>query len=596
MKHGKKLLALALALCMAFALAVPAFAAETIGGVTLPAGSLGTDTGTNVGSDSETSATNSYTFYQIFKGTYDDDGKLMAVEWGANVDPSAVVDGLTGVEYTEAYNILTGDVLDANPFANISFEESHSNLSADAVARVLMGFGIEETTDNDPRARAFAEVVSNHLNGVAGTLATPVENSSKYTVDLPDPGYYLAVDTVSGVVDNVTSMYMLEMHDQGTYKFEAKADVPKLDKEVLETNDTTGEKVWSDTVADYDIGDQVPFVLTGTVSSRYDDFLTYKYAFHDTLSNGLTLDYNTAMQMEAGADKVAALAEALKVYVDGTLITNGYSVDATEHGFTVQFENLKTIPEVAANSKIQVLYTATLNKNAVVGGAGNTNSAHLEFSNNPNADEDTTGKTPEDIVTVFTFKLVVNKTDDENRPLTGATFELQKKNAEGEYETVLTLPGVDGEPTDVFPFNGLDAGDYKLVETTPPAGYNKAEDMYFKIIPEYKDETDPEKLTGLHIQAAIDANGDEITENGKTIYAASYEDEKTILSADGTPTFPFTGDSKNGAITANIVNKQGVTLPGTGGIGTTIFYVVGGLLIAVAGVVLITKKRMQNAE
>ena len=124
-----------------------------------------------------------------------------------------------------------------------------------------------------------------------------------------------------------------------------------------------------------------------------------------------------------------------------------------------------------------------------------------------------------------------------------------------------------------------------LREETAPAGYNKAEDMYFEIVPNYNEEG---KLVGLSVQ--------EKELNGEKVYAAMDKSGNLHVSANGEPTFPMSGNVVAGAITADILNLKGLQLPATGGIGTTIFYVVGGILLVGAAVVLITKKRMSSAE
>lgn len=584
MKHAKKLLALALVFAMALALAVPAFAAEgdtTIGGVTVPPFQ-------DVSGSGEDTADHVYTVYQIFKGEFEDN-LLTEIQWGSDVDGQKLVAALAGDEYIEAYNALEPDSTQAltaetNPFKGIAYNEDHSDVSADAVARVLAKMNLQE---DSIEARAFAQVVDNNKTG-DGT-AVPETG-----VVLPETGYYLMVDTMTAGegVTGARNLYILSAAAAGAnYMPKAKTDVPKLDKQVANTNDSTGTTEWSDTAADYDIGDHVPFVLSGTVSNRYNDFKVYKYAFHDTLSDGLTLDYSEDNK------------DALQVYINGTLIdASNYTVAVNGQSFSVTFSDLKTVenPVVSSDSVIRVLYTATLNENAVIGGIGNENKAHLEFSNDPNkTDDGTTGKTPDDIVTVFTFKLAVSKKGDdpanpgaEPQPLDGAVFGLYKLVLGEDGTTIETLVktlGLDEEGANTnineFSFDGLDAGKYMLREETAPAGYNKAEDMYFEIVPNYNEEG---KLVGLSVQ--------EKELNGEKVYAAMDKSGNLHVSANGEPTFPMSGNVVAGAITADILNLKGLQLPATGGIGTTIFYVVGGILLVGAAVVLITKKRMSSAE
>ena len=253
--------------------------------------------------------------------------------------------------------------------------------------------------------------------------------------------------------------------------------------------------------------------------------------------------------------------------MDGNEITTGYEVKTTglsdDCTFEVVFADLKQIEAVKAGSEITVEYTAKLNDNAKTGTTGNSNSMHITYSNNPNDEQGGEGgKTPEDITIVFTYQLIVDKTDG-NNPLTGAGFTLYKKNSNGDYIAVGTE--IKGGDITKFTWSGLDDGDYKLVETTTPTGYNTMEAIFFTITAEHNGTgTDP-KLTSL----SGNVDGNKLT---------------------------FTSDVSKGSLSTTVINKAGSTLPSTGGIGTTIFYVVGSVLVIGAAVVLITRKRMGKSD
>ena len=152
--------------------------------------------------------------------------------------------------------------------------------------------------------------------------------------------------------------------------------------------------------AEYDIGDAVPFQLTGTVAQDYNDYKgAYQLVFHDTLSNGLTFN-----------------ASSVKVYVNDStdpVDTDKYTITnptADGHSFDVTIHDVKSLGTDV--SKVRVEYTATLNENAVIGSLGNPNKMYMEFSNNPNNEQGgDKGQTPEDKVIVFTYKVVINKID-----------------------------------------------------------------------------------------------------------------------------------------------------------------------------------------
>lgn len=405
--------------------------------------------------------------------------------------------------------------------------------------------------------RTFADAVYAKVKSMSADYT-----SSSNSFSGVDQGYYLIVETKTGSDQDTYSLVMLDTAGKDDVSVATKESAPSLEKKVQEKNDSTGTtSAWQDG-ADYDIGDNVPFKLTGTVSAKYADYKMYKYVFHDTLSNGLTFNSSSVV-----------------VKVDGTTIdASNYTVNtSTTDGcsFEIVFNDLKTITgaTVTASSNITVEYTAKLNDNAVIGSAGNPNVAKLEYSNNPyDTTNPTTGKTPEDKVIVFTYKLVANKTDKDGNALSGAGFTLYKlikgeNGAEDSYQAV----GSEITGVTTFNFTGIDAGTYKLVETTVPAGYNKAEDLVFQVVATYDtDSTDP-KLTDITIK---DSTGAVISGENKV----------------------FTTNLAAGTATTNVVNNSGTELPSTGGIGTTIFYVVGGVLVFVAVVALVAKKRMTGAE
>ena len=350
-----------------------------------------------------------------------------------------------------------------------------------------------------------------------------------------------------------------------------KSDVPEVQKKVKDINDSTDttKTDWQDS-ADYDIGDSIPFQLKATLADNVSSYTTYKVVFHDTLSKGLT--YNNDA----------------KVYIDGTE-TNGFAVTATVNAggttLTVSCDDVKALNAVNS-SAITVEYTAKLNENAVLGSAGNPNEVYLEYSNNPNKSEkgnNETGETPKDVVIVFTYKTIINKVDSENKPLTGAAFKLEKliKGKDGAADTWTTVKEftVD-ETTTSFTFSGLDDGQYKLTETKTPVGYNTIDPIYFVIEATHDETADAPTLKTLNAYLT-DANGNKQTE---------MKDGESVNIDLGTV------DLTAGSITTTVVNKSGSQLPSTGGIGTTIFYVLGGVLVLAAVVLLVTKKRMSGAE
>lgn len=448
----------------------------------------------------------------------------------------------------QVYQIFTGDYSSDGKLSNIKWGQN-SNSRGDGVS---IGEKVDENVLNQLAAVAgksdedklavieqYANLSENGMDTVSASKSIQVA-----------AGYYLFKDTTTGISGNT---YIAEV--VGNVSIKAKnSHVPGFEKKLKDTNDTEGTTTdWQD-VADHDIGDKIPFKLEGTVPADYDaEYTSYYFAFHDEEEAGLTFN-----------------KDSVEVYVDDTKITAGFEVKTSTNdgcSFEVVFSDLKAIKDVHAGSKIRVEYTATLNENAVIGGNGNLNKAQLEYSNNPR-DKDSRDKTVWDNVVVFTYQVVVNKyanSAEENNKLPGADFTLTKKLNGDTTKVIAAVKSPDGKQ---FTFKGLDDGEYTLTETVTPDGYNTIDPITFK----------------------VNANH-EITWEGAG-------DRNTLLkSLSGnkvTGQITFTSDKGTGALTTNIINKSGTVLPSTGGMGTTVFYVVGGGLMAVAVVLLVTKKRMEN--
>ena len=505
---------------------------------------------------------------------------LLALVMALSLAVTAFADELTTYSITinnstaghtyEAYQIFTGDLATneagnkvlSNIVWGSGVSEAGQTALGDAAAKA-------ETLKTEADAKAFAKAVAPYLTTAAGSANTVTDG--KYVISGLAAGYYLVKDqdgSLTGDADAYTE-YIIKVVSDTTAT--PKSSVPTVEKKVKDTNDSTGvTSNWQDS-ADYDIGDSIPFQLKATLADNVSSYTTYKVVFHDTLSKGLT--YNNDA----------------KVYIDGTE-TNGFTVTATVNAdgtttLTVSCDDVKALG--AGNSSvITVEYTAKLNENAVLGSAGNPNEVYLEYSNNPNKSEtgdNETGNTPKDTVIVFTYKTIINKVDSENKPLTGAAFKLEKliKGKDGAADTWTTVKEftVD-ETTTSFTFSGLDDGQYKLTETKTPVGYNTIDPIYFVIEATHDETADAPTLKTLNAYLT-DANGNKQTE---------MKDGESVNIDLGTV------DLTAGSITTTVVNKSGSELPSTGGIGTTIFYVLGGVLVLAAVVLLVTKKRMSGAE
>ena len=223
---------------------------------------------------------------------------------------------------------------------------------------------------------------------------------------------------------------------------------------------------------------------------------------------------------------------------------------------------------VTKDSKVVVEYNATLNtteNGTVLGSAGNANTVTLTFSNNPNTNQEgSTSETPESEVKVYSYQLVINKTDKDKQALEGAKFTLYKKNAEGIFEIV----GTEKEATangdgvkNVFTWEGLDAGTYKLSETVTPNGYNTIKDIVFDVTSSFTEDA----LTGLIAENVADADG---------------------ALGDAA----LTGTVLDGSLRGDVVNIGGTVLPTTGTTGLIVLAGGAVIVLAAAGIVRMRKK------
>lgn len=453
----------------------------------------------------------------------------------------------------EIYQIFTGDYDPSQPsmLANIKWGKNGTGTAGDAVAQTVL----EDLSKVSSSAsyKAKLDVIEKYVT-LTSPVATITNGSSVEVVG----GYYLIKDqdgSLSGSEPYTT--YLVSVVGNVTIKPKSN-DVPEFEKKLKDTNDSTGDvSGWQDS-ADYDIGDYIPFRLQGTVPEDYDSYKTYYYAFHDKEEAGLTFD-PSSVEVHLGDENGAIISDN---YYKVATKTSGTLSD-TECTFEIVFDDLKNIPSVTANSTITVTYKSRLNENAVLGKQGNVNTAKLEYSNNPRGNG--TGTTPWDNVIVFTYKVVVNKVDQNRQPLEGAEFTLTKKLKDGT-ENVIPMK-IDTSNKALFTLSGLDDGVYTLTETVTPAHYNTISPITFTVNADHTItwEADP-RNTVLTSLSGNTASG-EIT---------------------------FTHNETDGSLTTDVVNNIGTTLPGTGGIGTTIFYVIGGGLMVAAAILLITKKRMEN--
>ena len=488
--------------------------------------------------------THGYSAFQIFKGVISKDNPtLSGVDWGQNI--------------TEPDIFLAN--LKNDPTIGEKFETA-------ATAQEVLAV-ISQWSNSDDNSIAFARVVCSYLYPNADAKPEPVITDHTGGINIPKSGYYLIVDTTyfnPGDYYHAYNSFFLLNVPQVPYvvPINRKVVKPTVEKEVYDNQDGANEAGFGSS-ADHAINEEFQFKLTATLPANpdraYDYYDEYMVTFCDTLSAGITFDrWDTVVINNGGAD-IPIPAE------------NYYS-DASNQDLTLSIEDVKTCaPGLNLNNgaTITVTYTAHLNEKAYVntaGGASNTenkNSVYLIYSNNPRSSA-FFDRTPESAVCVYTYQLNNTKYHDDDtqgNELEGAGFKLYSdadcKNEvelyqDGEfYYPIKNATDKAQDAVEMFSdehgqFNvkGLDAGTYYLKETNPPADYSACPD------------------TTIVISATHDVNH----------------------------------VSLSGNLSTTIINKKagGITLPSTGGIGTTLFYVVGGGLMVAAIVLLVTKKRMEN--
>ena len=455
---------------------------------------------------------------------------------------SITITGAKAKHTFEAYQIFAGKV-SGNTLSDIKWGSGVSE-----TGKTKFGDAKEKAkTLNNDNSKVFAYEVSGYLTTPAA-IADTRDASDNYVISGLEPGYYLVKD--KGPVTGQDSYTKFILQVVGDKTVAVKKQVPESFKKVKDKNDTTGTTTdWQDS-ADWDIGDKVPFQLTGTVASDYKEYkAAYQLVFHDTLSAGLTFD-----------------EDSVKVYTndsDTPISEDQYEVTyhpTDGHTFDVTIKDVKALEGTV--TKIRVEYKATLNENAVIGSEGNPNKMYMDFSNNPNSTQGgDKGTTPEDKVIVFTYKAIVNKKDSSKKPLAGAEFTLYKR-VNGKYEPVTKVLATENDGT-TFTFTGLDDGEYKLVETKTPENYNTMDEIEFKIEATHDELKDDPKLNTL--------TGNKLS--GEVL---------------------FTTNPDEGTLETDVINYKGSELPETGGMGTTVLYAAGTLMILAAAAFLVMKKKAES--
>lgn len=460
----------------------------------------------------------------------------------------------------EAYQIFKGD-LEKNVLSNIEWGTGVTEAGKNAFEGKTAAQVAKTLENNETAAKVFATEISKYLGTVAGEGTDEITGLSA--------GYYLIKnESVNG--NEAYTDFILEVVKD--VEITPKGQKPTLEKQIKHNDGEWG------VVGDNQIGDTVEFRTITTVPNTT-GYTKYDYEIHDEMSVGLTSNVTDA--------------SGITIKIDDNdnkeLERSYYTVTVDANKFCVKVDILKAIKEgkIKEGDKLYTYYSGVLNKDAKVYDEGNQqNGACLLYSTNPHNEADWS-KSPAVRVYDWTFKMNVQKVDGANpdKKLEDAKFVLSKSGTvnlgtidengtPAETENLIKLVYDSAKKTyrvatasdknityvmtagDIT-IKGLDdAENYYLYETKAPAGYNRlTEPVKFKINATYNE-------TGDHYEAVSTKVGD----------------------AEAAVT----------GLKVSVENNAGTTLPSTGGMGTTVFYVVGGGLMAVAVVLLVTKKRMEN--
>ncbi len=422
-------------------------------------------------------------------------------------------------------------------------------------------------------ARDFADDMEAFLAAATPDGSKEAANNTA-TIDNLTSGYYLvtgtadATDQATGATGLVSAVILTNENPNPVVN--PKVDAPTLNKKI--TGVAEGTTVVNGAVLDNDgvaavakIGSTVSFELDAVVPdlTGYDD---YTYTFHDTMSDGLTFvtdSFNLAIGNDTTVD------------IDPTITGQSFVL-------TIPYNTLKNY---TADTAVVLTYNATVNSTAVTYDKEN-NTAYLEYSNNPY--DDTTDHTPDKKVYVIDINLDVDKVNAAGDKLTGAKFKLYKEVAganAGDPATKLyykwdnnVVTWVAEANADVFEtengalkqqIRGLDKGTYYLVETEAPTGYN---------------------LLSAPVEIVISVS----EANDKVTYTATYDGSDATMTNGAVDLTTETTNNKQPVATGTVLNNSGTVLPGTGGIGTTLFYVAGIVLVLGAAAVIIARRKAEQ--
>ena len=635
MKTMKRMLSVLLSVVMVLGLMVPAFATEE------PAYTITIN-----------NSTSGYTYeaYQVFAGTLQTETKTEGEGENATTVTVKTLSNITwgsGVKDTNDDN--SEDLLDDlknNSAFNKTVGTTTKNIFADCETAADVAAALAEN-ETAAITAAFADVVGDNLTT---TKKTSTYSTNKYTITDLDAGYYFVKNASVPTTDSSYTEYMLQVVANVTATH--KGTWPTVDKKIVEgTDKVTHNEAAMGELVNYEIVGTLPdkFDDYGTYFYKFSDTLSKGLTFYEDEDADSSIKVEVVNTTKNEQDEETETRKDVTTYfykdVGTYSATNGTNIEVSIKD--VKALNNVTGVTVNKDSRIVVTYSAKLNDKAVIAGDGNPNTVNLTYSNDPNhsgtgttnppSDTPTkptpestqpTGKTPDKVVKTYTTELTIYKVDEDTRPLTGAEFTLESvklnkvvvtketnfvvDNDDGTYYKLktgaftTTAPVTDESADDTSAYYDEDNIGNKFSATTTTTTQAATD----------TNEDDDDNLNIYSVTAKVDAAG-RVTFSG--LAAGTY-----VLKETDTPTGYNTMADKTIVITYNtskegdfntstanvseikvgnveknifkttIENNKGSILPDTGSIGTTVFYVIGGVMVVVAGVVLVTKKRVNK--
>lgn len=524
-------------------------------------------------------AGHTYQAYQIFTGTVSANGKTLSdIKWGTGVTPATL---LSKLKENTAVSSYFKDITEADD-------------NAEKIAEIIGNF-----KDSSKEAYAVADAVEASVTTTleSGTIA---ENATSTEITVSHAGYYLIKDANRSQDNNSETVYtrnILKIVEPNT-TITTKDAVPSLKKTITGINTTVSENVEANTAG---MGDKVNYKLTATVPDM-SGYTSYTFKITDTMSKGLTFNKDVAITIDGTALETTAFE------------VSNVTTDDGNQTFTITIKDFINYKDDAGKNII-VTYSATLNEKADLSTAGNTNEAKITYSNDPNK-PDSTGDTPTSKVKTYTTGLKLKKVANtaDGKTLNGAKFKISGTGS----KVILVNQAIYNKDNTNGTYYLKKDGSYTTTEPTDETKgtYDSTTQKYKKIETVTKD-TIP---TNFETEAYVDQEGilkiEGLGEGTYTITELVAPDGYNLLTEPITITISassVTFDSctwsiKNGDTDLNIdtidntlylltvINKAGSTLPSTGGMGTKLFYTIGGILMAGAAIVLVVRKRRSDAE